>query len=127
VKAKMALVRLGTVLLAAAAGACASAGAGGGGPGGPADTLMQPILEDARQRSGDASAHVVSAEAVTWSDGSLGCPQPDRMYTQALVRGWRIRVAAAGQELDYHASVRGAWVLCQPGRAKPPLPGGAVQ
>ena len=124
----MALARLGTVLLAAAAGACASAGAGGSsGPGGPADTLVQPILADARQRSGDASARVVAAEPVTWSDGSLGCPQPDRMYTQALVRGWRIRVAAAGQELDYHASMRGAWVLCPPGQAKPPVPGGAVR
>jgi len=122
----MALVRLGTVLLAAAAGACASAGAGGG-PGGPADTLVQPILADARQRSGDASAHVVAAEAVTWSDGSLGCPQPDRMYTQALVRGWRIRVTAAGQDLDYHASVRGNWVLCPPGRTKAPVPDSAVK
>jgi hypothetical protein len=117
---------LGTLLLAAAAGACASSGAGGS-PGGPGDGLVQPILADARQRSGDGSARVVSAEAVTWSDGSLGCPQPDRMYTQALVPGWRIRVAAAGQELDYHASTRGAWVLCPPGRSKPPVPGRAVQ
>ena len=127
----MALVRLSTALLAAAAGACASAGAGGGsgpgGPGGPVDALVQPILADARQRSGDASARVVATESVTWSDGSLGCPQPDRMYTQALVPGWRIRVAAGGQELDYHASVRGSWVLCPPGRSKAPAPGGAIK
>ena len=122
----MALVRLGTVLLAAAAGAGASAGAGGGA-GGPGNTLVEPILADARQRSGDASAHVAAAEAVTWSDGSLGCPQPDRMYTQALVRGWRIRVAAAGQDLDYHASILGNWVLCPPGRAKAPVPDSAVK
>jgi len=122
----MALVRLGTVLLAAAAGACASAGAGGAA-GGPADTLLQPILADARQRSGDAEARVVAAVAVTWSDGSLGCPEPDRMYTQALVRGWRIRVAAAGQDLDYHASLRGHWVLCPPGRAKAPVPDSAIK
>jgi hypothetical protein len=122
----MALVRLGTVLLAAAAGACASAGAGGA-PGGPADTLVQPILADARQRSGDASAHVVAAEVVTWSDGSLGCPQPGRMYTQALVPGWRIRVGAGGQDLDYHASARGNWVLCPPGRSKAPVPDSAVR
>jgi hypothetical protein len=27
---------------------------------------------------------VVSAKAVTWSDGSLGCPEPGKLYTQAF-------------------------------------------
>jgi hypothetical protein len=115
---------------AAACGACATAGAGGGAGGGPsigADAVLREVLADARQRSGDAAARVLSTESVTWSDGSLGCPQPDRMYTQALVRGWRIRVAAGGQELDYHASARGAWLWCPPGRERPPVPGGAIQ
>lgn len=30
---------------------------------------------------------VTGASAVTWNDGSMGCPQPDMSYTQALVDG----------------------------------------
>ena len=66
-----------------------------------------------------------SAESVTWSDGSLGCPQPGVMYTQALVPGWRVRLRGPAGEMDYHASLRGAQVLCPLGRATPPVPGAA--
>jgi hypothetical protein len=88
------------------------------------DTAIQAALADASQRSGlDASAlRVISAEAVTWRDGSLGCPQPGMMYTQALVPGFRVRVLAAGQTLDYHASRFGAPLVCPAGRAVDPLP-----
>ncbi len=44
---------------------------------------------------------VVLAESVTWSDGSLGCPQPGQSYTQALVDGMRVVVAWEGTEYDY--------------------------
>ena len=39
-----------------------------------------------------ADLKVLSAEAVTWSDGSLGCPEPGMMYTQALVPGYRVQI-----------------------------------
>ena len=70
---------------------------------------MQPMLEqiraDAAQSAGVALDHVKvrTVESVTWSDGSLGCPEPGMMYTQALVRGYRIRVDAAGTMLGNHA------------------------
>ena len=81
-------------------------------------------LADAAQRSGLPAAQlaVLSAEAVTWSDGSLGCPQPGLTYTQALVPGLWIRIRAGTDSLDYHASERGALVLCPPGRATDPIP-----
>lgn len=59
----------------------------------------------------DAAAHfdvepgdieVVTAEAVTWPDGAIGCPEPDMMYTQALVDGYRIVLAVDGDEVAYH-------------------------
>jgi hypothetical protein len=80
-------------------------------------------LDDAMRLSGlDASAiEVVSAENVTWRDGSLGCPQPGRVYTQALVPGYRVRLRARGELLDYHAGRHGALVLCPAGRADEPL------
>jgi hypothetical protein len=88
--------------------------------------LIRQVSDDAARRSGvDASrVRVLEAGAVTWSDGSLGCPEPDRMYTQALVPGYRIRVEAGGQQFDYHAGARGTWRLCPAERARPPLPGG---
>jgi hypothetical protein len=87
-------------------------------------TAVQAALADASRRTGLAveALQVKSATAVTWSDGSLGCPQPDRVYTQALVPGFRVRISAAGQEFDYHASRRGAVSLCPAGRAVEPSP-----
>lgn len=79
---------------------------------------------DAAQRSGLAaeSIELVKAEAVTWPDGSLGCPKPGMGYTQALVPGYRIRLRAKGAVLDYHLSDRGKLVLCPPGKSAKPLP-----
>lgn len=81
---------------------------------------IQAALADAARRTGiDAAAlKVSSAERVTWLDGSLGCPEPDLLYTQALVPGYRIRIKAGGETLDYHAGTRGAPQLCPPGRAR---------
>lgn len=65
---------------------------------------------------------VVEVERVTWRDGSLGCPQAGVAYTQALVPGWRIVLAAGSRSFEYHASEGGRAVHCPPGRATPPLP-----
>jgi hypothetical protein len=45
---------------------------------------------------------VVAHDEVIWRDGSLGCPQPGMMYTQALVDGFRIVLRVKGQEVSYH-------------------------
>jgi type III secretory pathway component EscV len=55
---------------------------------------------------------VVKAEAVQWSDGSMGCPQPGMMYTQALVPGYQIILSVAGQEYDYHGNQKTVF-LCE--------------
>ena len=88
------------------------------------DAAVQAALADASRRTGLAvdALQVKSAAAVTWRDGSLGCPQPDRVYTQALVPGYRVRIGAAGQVLDYHAGRRGAVTLCPAERVVEPLP-----
>lgn len=64
---------------------------------------------DAATRTGVAVDEVtfVSLEMVTWPDGSLGCPEPGMMYTQALVEGYRIVLEADGTQLTYHGA-RGA-------------------
>jgi hypothetical protein len=92
---------------------------------GPLEEVVRASRADAARRTGVAaeSLALISAEGVTWSDGSLGCPQPGMMYTQALVPGYRIRLRGPTGEMDYHASARGALVLCPAGRAVDPLPG----
>lgn len=86
-------------------------------------SIADAVLSDAASRTGmEKTALVVeSAEPVTWPDGSLGCPEPGMMYTMALVPGYRIRVRAGEQVLDYHASDRGYFVLCPEGRSVEPV------
>lgn len=92
--------------------------------------LLPALLGDAAQRSAKPVEllRVASVQAVTWPDGSLGCPQPGLLYTQALVPGWRISIDVPGASpLLYHASQRGSWVWCQPERATPAAPGSPEQ
>ena len=91
----------------------------------PNPTLQQLVdaaIADAAARSGAApgAIRVLDADAVTWSVGSLGCPQPGMLYTQALVPGYRIRLDVGGKAYDYHAGTRGAPVLCPKERVVEP-------
>ena len=88
--------------------------------------LLDEVFDDLAERlstSWEAIA-VEEAGAVVWRDGSLGCPQPGMMYTQALVPGYRIILAVGDETFDYHASERGYFVLCEGGLAQEPLPPG---
>lgn len=46
---------------------------------------------------------VVGFAEVTWSDGSIGCPKPGMMYTQALVPGQQLVLRAGGTLASYHS------------------------
>jgi hypothetical protein len=56
---------------------------------------------------------VVSSSEVTWPDGSLGCPQPGMVYTQALVDGSRIILEAGGKQYHYHSGGSRPPFLCE--------------
>jgi hypothetical protein len=94
------------------------------GPSDPAvigevpEAILDSILADAAQRSGVEAADiaVTRAESVTWSDGSLDCPEPGMSYTQALVDGYHVVLDADGEELDYRVTASGSFVLCEGGR-----------
>lgn len=86
----------------------------GGGDAG-ADGTIEAGLEDAvavavADAAGVAGVSedavtVLVAEAVTWSDGSLGCPEPGMAYTQALVDGYRIELEVGGESVAYHGAL----------------------
>jgi hypothetical protein len=67
----------------------------------------------ARLKVSEDSVIVVAAEAVTWPDGSLGCPQPGMFYTQALVDGSRVLLEVDGRTYVYHAGRDGEPFLCE--------------
>jgi len=86
--------------------------------------ILQAIKEDLTKRAniGAGDADVIKAEAVTWNDGSLGCPKPGEMYTHALVPGYRVVLQHAGTQYDYRATERGYFFLCEmPGPLRPPF------
>jgi hypothetical protein len=76
--------------------------------------VRRAVVADAAKRFNVAESEVViaRAEQVTWPDGSLGCPEPGRMYTQMLVDGFRVAARTAAGELTYHTDSRGNVVNC---------------
>jgi hypothetical protein len=80
--------------------------------------IMDRLVADASDRTGVdvAAVEVVQAAAVTWNDGSLGCPEPGMLYTQALVDGYHVILEAGGEELDYRVGAGGGYRLCEGGR-----------
>ena len=75
-----------------------------------------------RRRGGDQSqVTVVSSDEVTWRDGSLGCPQPGKFYTQALIPGTRTILEVAGKRYHYHSGGHRAPFLCE--NPQPPVGG----
>jgi hypothetical protein len=79
------------------------------------EALLAEILADASERAGVPAdeLEVLTANAVTFNDGSLGCPQPGMFYTQALVDGYHVVVRGPEGDLDYRAAQRGGFRLCE--------------
>lgn len=76
---------------------------------------IEMAIADAAERFGVPPESVAVARSlkVSWSDGSLGCPQEGMMYTQALVDGYLLTLEAAGQRYDYHGAMGGDPSLCE--------------
>lgn len=98
-------------------------GSGGNVTGEVPEDVLADILAAAAAEAGvdPSMIEVVVAEEVTWSDGSLGCPEPGMSYTQAMVPGYRVVVDADGEELNFHASQSGGFQICD----NPQLPSGS--
>ena len=101
--------------------------------GEPVNTASMPrgvrraVVADAAKRFNVAESGVVlaRAEQLTWSDGSLGCPEPGVAYTQMLVAGFRVDATTSAGTLTYHTDSRGSVVSCGARSARPtrPAPG----
>jgi len=85
-----------------------------GAYGEAAEALVKMAQDDLAQRLGAPldQVSVVSISEVVWPDGSLGCPQPGQVYTQATMPGYQIVLSYQGQEYVYHADMNRAF-LCE--------------
>ncbi len=92
-------------------------GSPGSGSGSLSPAIVDPIIADAAGRAGVPVSEVtlVSAEAVTWPDGGLGCPLPGMVYPQVVVDGYQVIVEAGGRTYDYRGSSVGKFRLCLAG------------
>ncbi|TDD46690.1 hypothetical protein E1263_36015 [Kribbella antibiotica] len=138
-------LRFGTALVASAAAmlvlvACGNESGAGGAPtvnpsesgssvptpggaaptGTPGGTAVEQATADLVKKLGvqAAGVKVVSAEEITWSDGSLGCPEEGMRYTQALINGMRIILEADGKKYEYHSGGSRAPFLCENPQAR---------
>lgn len=124
-------IRRCLVVLALFLGAC---GGNAAGPGTDATTIPEPSTSTTIAPGGDqmsedlveratadlatrlevdqAEIEVISVESGVWSDGSIGCPEPGKMYTQALVTGHRVILAHDGESYSYHQGGSQSVVLC---------------
>jgi len=84
--------------------------------------ILDPILKEAAMlaKVPREKLVIVRAQSVVWNDGSLGCPEPGMMYTQALIKGYWVMIEGAGQTYDFRVDARGRFQLCPAGRGRPP-------
>jgi hypothetical protein len=81
----------------------------------PADVLAS-VRAQLATKVGDAAATGATVEvgqAMTWPDGSLGCPQPGMFYTQMVVQGYQVVLAVDGTRYDYRIGAGGTPALCE--------------
>jgi len=84
--------------------------------------ILDPIMKEAASLANVTREQlvIVRAQSVVWNDGSLGCPEPGQMYTQALVNGYWVVIEAAGQRYAFRVDHKGSFRLCPAGRGPPP-------
>jgi hypothetical protein len=61
---------------------------------------------------GPDEVDLVEVREVVWRNGSLGCPQPGKFYTQALVPGLCIILGAGEKRYHYHSGGNRPPFLC---------------
>ncbi|MFO7944584.1 MAG: hypothetical protein R6U51_09845 [Anaerolineales bacterium] len=83
--------------------------------GGEKEEMINKVKADLASRLGvsEDEITVVSAEAKTWSDSSLGCPEEGVAYMQVLTPGYQIILEYDGIQYDYRTGDMGRILLCE--------------
>jgi hypothetical protein len=69
-------------------------------------SIIDPVVAEVARLAGVPADQVtvISAEEVTFPDGSLGCPVPGMAYTQVLTDGYKIVAEAGGKTYDFRGT-----------------------
>lgn len=91
-----------------------------GRPGGSTPQLSrftEAIVRDLGRQIGVAAEDIrlVSAEAVVWPDGALGCPAEGTDYIEMQIEGLRLTFEADGNLYTYHTDGNNNYVFCRDG------------
>jgi hypothetical protein len=84
----------------------------------PADLRERPAVATAladaatRQNVTTEQVKIAAWSPVTWNDGSIGCPEPGTVYTQATVDGELLLLRVDMTLLAYHAGADGVFSFC---------------
>lgn len=84
----------------------------------------QAAVADLAEREGVDESEVTLAgyREVTWRSGAIGCPEPGKMYTMALVPGRQLILAVDDTLFAYNAADGEAYNFCA--APEDPAPGG---
>lgn len=55
---------------------------------------------------------VASLQEIQWISGSLGCPEPGKLYTQAIVPGYQVIFEYQNKQYEYHTDKSKLFVIC---------------
>jgi hypothetical protein len=90
-----------------------------------AQTILALTIADLASREGvpAESIQVLSVQAVTWPDASLGCPQSGIVYAQVETPGLQIQLEIIESIYWYHTDLGDQLMLCRNGKPLlPPIP-----
>lgn len=85
----------------------------------PEDLRAQPrvaaAIDDTARREGvdPGLVSIAAWSPVEWSDGSLGCPKPGMVYTQAVEPGELLILRVGSGLYQYHARTGGTFTYCE--------------
>ena len=83
-------------------------------PTGIPATHWAALLSDLAARGVSTDGiELVTARAVTWPSGALGCPKPGMAYTQMVTNGYQVVVKVAGRTYDYRYGTSATPRLCE--------------
>ena len=76
--------------------------------------VMENVLAALEKLTGSKreAFEVIRSEEKLWPDGSLGCPQPGMVYSQAMVPGYHVVVDHGGRAYDYRIGGNRYLFLC---------------
>jgi len=78
-------------------------------------TLIERAKADLAQRLSIPTSQikVIETKEASWPDGSLGCPQPDVVYSKFPTPGYLVRLEYGVNEFEYHLSIHGDTLYCE--------------